>query len=296
MMEWHKLTEKTGYVSIGNAFVPGYFLTENELVLIDSGPIESLRLMELLESNHWKVRAVIHTHIHIDHVSNNDLLEKMFPDIVFYASRIETEAIKSPENMVAMMGFWTIEQGQAAMKIYPHHFTPVDLEKKVLNIDGSVFELIDLPGHSIGHMAVVTPDHVCCLGDAIVSEDVLNMSKQPYLLQFERAVQSMEKVRELSYPYYMLAHKSVETPAAIPKLVTDNVAKEYQLCRMALEVLRRPMNQEDALDGYLRALRINRREGLGMAVTEHSAWERYQYLIDQGRIEYRDGLLYRKDL
>ena len=44
-MEWHKLTDKTGYVSIGNAFVPGYFLTEDELVLIDSGPMKSTRLM-----------------------------------------------------------------------------------------------------------------------------------------------------------------------------------------------------------------------------------------------------------
>ena len=64
-MEWHKLTDKTGYVSIGNAFVPGYFLTEDELVLIDSGPMKSTRLMEMLDERHWKVRAVILTHVHI---------------------------------------------------------------------------------------------------------------------------------------------------------------------------------------------------------------------------------------
>ena len=295
-MEWQLLTKRTGYVSIGNALVPGYFLTEDELVLIDSGPIESMRFMEMLERHQWKVRAVIHTHIHIDHVSNNRLLEEKFPDITFYASRIETEAIKTPENMVSMMGFQTLDQGRAAMKVYPHHFTAVDPEKKILTIDGEIFELIDLPGHSIGHMAVVTPDHVCCLGDVIVSEDILNMSKQPYLLQFERAIQSMEKVCELAYPKYVLAHKSVEKPGAMAKLVTDNVVKEKQLCQIAKEVLIKPLNKEQALDTYLKALRINWREGLGMAVTIHSAWQRFQYLIDQGIIEYRDGILYRKDL
>ena len=295
-MEWQLLTKKTGYVSIGNALVPGYFLTEDELVLIDSGPIESVRLMEMLERHQWKVRAVIHTHIHIDHVSNNRLLEEKFPDITFYASRIETEAVKTPENMVSMMGFQTIDQGRAAMKVYPHHFTAVDPEKKILSIDGEAFELIDLPGHSIGHMAVVTPDHVCCLGDVIVSEDILNMSKQPYLLQFERAIQSMEKVRKLTYPKYVLAHKSVEEPGAMAKLVTDNIVKEQQLCQTVLEILIKPLKKQEALNAYLKTLRINWREGLGMVVTIHSAWQRFQYLIDQGVIECRDGILYRKDL
>ena len=91
-MKWHELTEKTGYVSIGNAFVPGYFLTENELVLIDSGPIHSKRLMELLDERHWRVRAVIHTHVHIDHVANDLLLLEKFPDILFYTSKDEADA------------------------------------------------------------------------------------------------------------------------------------------------------------------------------------------------------------
>ena len=104
-MKWHELTEKTGYVSIGNAFVPGYFLTENELVLIDSGPIQSKRLMELLDERHWRVRAVIHTHVHIDHVANDLLLLEKFPDILFYTSKDEADAIASPEDMMRSMGF-----------------------------------------------------------------------------------------------------------------------------------------------------------------------------------------------
>lgn len=40
--------------------------------------------MEMLDERHWKVRAVILTHVHIDHVANNALLLEKFPDIVFY--------------------------------------------------------------------------------------------------------------------------------------------------------------------------------------------------------------------
>ena len=179
-MKWHELTEKTGYVSIGNAFVPGYFLTENELVLIDSGPIHSKRLMELLDERHWRVRAVIHTHVHIDHVANDLLLLDKFPDILFYTSKDEADAIASPEDMMRSMGFDTAAHAKEAQAVYyPEklHIIGVDMKRPEIMIDGEIFELISLEGHSVGHVGVVTPDGICCLGDAIVSEDVLNVSK-----------------------------------------------------------------------------------------------------------------------
>lgn len=152
-MEWHKLTDRTGYVSIGNAFVPGYFLTEDELVLIDSGPMKSTRLMEMLDERHWKVRAVILTHVHIDHVANNALLLEKFPDIVFYASQEEADAIASPENMIRDMGFDTVEHAKQTQAIfYPEniHIKGIDMKQSRIQIDDAVFQLISLPGHSVG--------------------------------------------------------------------------------------------------------------------------------------------------
>ena len=154
-MKWHELTEKTGYVSIGNAFVPGYFLTENELVLIDSGPIHSKRLMELLDERHWRVRAVIHTHVHIDHVANDLLLLEKFPDILFYTSKDEADAIASPEDMMRSMGFDTAAHAKEAQAVYyPEklHIIGVDMKRPEIMIDGEIFELISLEGHSVGHV------------------------------------------------------------------------------------------------------------------------------------------------
>ena len=272
-MKWHELTEKTGYVSIGNAFVPGYFLTENELVLIDSGPIQSKRLMELLDERHWRVRAVIHTHVHIDHVA-------------------------SPEDMMRSMGFDTAAHAKEAQAVYyPEklHIIGVDMKRPEIMIDGEIFELISLEGHSVGHVGVVTPDGICCLGDAIVSEDVLNVSKLPYMANVQKSLASMEKVRSLNYEIYVIAHQSVEKKASMDKIVTDNIAKEHQLSRIALEVLTRPMTREEVLAKYMKTLHINQREGLSMVIIAHSAWTRYIDLMAQGRIVYREGLLFRKD-
>lgn len=297
-MKWHELTEKTGYVSIGNAFVPGYFLTENELVLIDSGPIQSKRLMELLDERHWRVRAVIHTHVHIDHVANDLLLLEKFPDILFYTSKDEADAIASPEDMMRSMGFDTAAHAKEAQVVYyPEklHIIGVDMKRPEIMIDGEIFELISLEGHSVGHVGVITPDGICCLGDAIVSEDVLNVSKLPYMANVQKSLASMEKVRSLNYEIYVIAHQSVEKKASMDKIVTDNIAKEHQLSRIALEVLTRPMTREEVLAKYMKTLHINQREGLSMVIIAHSAWTRYIDLMAQGRIVYREGLLFRKD-
>ena len=65
----------------------------------------------------------------------------------------------------------------------------------------------------MGHVGVVTPDGICCLGDAIVSEDVLNVSKLPYMANVQKSLASMEKVRSLNYEIYVIAHQSVEKKA-----------------------------------------------------------------------------------
>ena len=297
MMEWHELTERTGYVSIGNAFVPGYFLTENELVLIDSGPMKSTRFMEMLDERHWKVRAVIHTHVHIDHVANNALLLEKFPDILFYTSKEEADSIASTENMIRDMGFETVEQAKQTQAVfYPEqvHITGIDMKHPEIAIDDAVFKLVALPGHSIGHVGVVTPDGVCCLGDAIVSEDVLRVSKLPYMSYVEEALESMRKVAELPYETYVIAHQSVETKAAISKIVRDNIAKEEQLSRIAFEMLTKPMTKEEVLAKYMKTLHINQRAGTEMVIIAYTAWTRYIDLINKGKVEYKEGLLYRK--
>ena len=297
-MEWHKLTDRTGYVSIGNAFVPGYFLTEDELVLIDSGPMKSTRLMEMLDERHWKVRAVILTHVHIDHVANNALLLEKFPDIVFYTSQEEADAIAFPENMIRDMGFDTVEHAKQTQAIfYPEniHIKGIDMKQSRIQIDDAVFQLISLPGHSVGHTGVVTPDGICCTGDAIVSEDVLRVSKLPYMAYVKEALMSMEKVAELPYETYVIAHQSVERKVDISKIVRDNIAKEHQLSQIACEMLTKPMTKDEVLAKYMKTLHINQRAGIEMVIIVHNAWTRYIDLINQGKIECRDGLLYRKD-
>ena len=60
-------------------------------------------------------------------------------------------------------------------------------------------------------------------------------------------------------------------------------------------LLNGPMTREEVLAKYMKTLHINQREGLSMVIIAHSAWTRYIDLMAQGRIVYREGLLFRKD-
>ena len=75
---------------------------------------------------------------------------------------------------------------------------------------------------------------------------------------------------------------------------------EYGLVILPMVVIKRFHDcllptREKVLAKYMKTLHINQREGLSMVIIAHSAWTRYIDLMAQGRIVYREGLLFRKD-
>ena len=93
-------------------------------------------------------------------------------------SLIKNNRLCRLEDMMSSMGFDTAAHAKEAQAVYyPEklHIIGVDMKRPEIMIDGEIFELISLEGHSVGHVGVVTPDGICCLCDAIVSEDVLSM-------------------------------------------------------------------------------------------------------------------------
>ena len=77
------------------------------------------------------------------------------------------------------MGFDTVEHERDAGHFYPEklHIIGVDMKRPEIMIDGEIFELISLEGHSVGHTGVVTPDGIAVSVMPLCPEDVLNVSK-----------------------------------------------------------------------------------------------------------------------
>ena len=66
-----QLTGKTGYIVRGDSLLVIYFLSDHEIVMIDSGEFEDPEMIAYFDAQNIRITAVINTHIHVDHVANS---------------------------------------------------------------------------------------------------------------------------------------------------------------------------------------------------------------------------------
>lgn len=95
-LKW--LLGQTGYIETPAAMIPVYRISEDELVLFDSGREPSPELMELLELEKMRVRAVVCTHLHEDHIANNELLIERYGTQI-YASAGDIGELTSRDSV-----------------------------------------------------------------------------------------------------------------------------------------------------------------------------------------------------
>lgn len=229
-MDFIKLTERTEYVSIEESLVAIYHLDGNKVVLVDAGAREKPELVAELQGRGLSVAALLCSHLHFDHISTAGLLYEAF-GMPSYASALEEREKEFPT------------------RCFP--ITKIDGTEPII-IEGQRFDIIPTPGHTKGHLAFVTPDGVCCVGDAFMSAEPLRQAKIPYFLNVDEAIESMELIRETKYPAYLLCHEAVVMPEELDGLIDANIDKELELYRMILDYVSEPMELEEMVTGFMK--------------------------------------------
>ena len=240
-MDFHRLTEKTEYVSIDESLVAIYHLGGGRVVLIDAGAKEEPELVSALKARGLEVAALLCSHLHFDHISTAGLLYEQFhmPSYAHYLEEREKE--------------------------FPTRWFPITRirEDEPLIIEGQKFEVIYTPGHTKGHLAFVTPDSVCCVGDAFMSEKPLSVSKIPFFEDVDLAIESMELVRETKCDAYLLCHEGIIYPEGLDMIIDLNIDKELELYRMILDFVTEPMELEEMVTGFMKYCGIRNKFILG---------------------------------
>jgi len=244
---------------LGNTFwVPGptnvgvFVFKDKYTLLVDSGDSnQDARLYaSILGQADLNIKYIINTHEHHDHWGGNNYLQEHHPGSVFYASEQTALFIENgfllplyiyggnpPPSLVREMG------GTKSAHI------DYRLEPGTVRINDEKFEIIPLPGHSLGQIGIATRERVCFLGDALFSQEILDKYGFPFLLDVAKQYQTLNQILELPYDLFVLGHaEAVYTAEQISALVELNRSRLDHCMELLLDLLQQPKTREELLE------------------------------------------------
>jgi hydroxyacylglutathione hydrolase len=119
-----------------------------DALVFDPG-LEPEAILEYLQQAGLRAAAILNTHGHADHIGGNDALKQAFPDAPIIIGANDASLLTDPEaNLSAPFGFAIVSP-------------PADClvhEGDIVEAAGMRLEVLDIPGHSPGHVVFLYRD------------------------------------------------------------------------------------------------------------------------------------------
>lgn len=206
-MRLKQVTERTYYIDFPS-LVGVYRLNDNDCVLIDSGASKAFgkRAMKILAQEGLKVHSLINTHFHGDHSGGNQVIQEA-TNCNIYATMLEKVFLENP--ILSPYGIYSAYPIAPLKNKFlmsePSTVTEV-IDDDRLVIMSEEFKIINLAGHTLGQIGIITPDEVLFVGDAIISDKNIEKFSFLYTANLAYHLDSLEKLRGTNYPSVVLSH------------------------------------------------------------------------------------------
>lgn len=276
------------YAAVGaTALMPVYKLTDTDIVLMDTGyaRLDRSALVNLIEDNGFRLRGIICSHAHFDHTGNVRFLQQRY-GCQAAAQIIEAGISVNPDAYRA--NYVALTYGKSREYLLEECF-PADViipaDAGHLDFCGARFGILQLPGHSAGHIGVVTPDGVAYLGDCLIDEEQIAAAKLPTSMFIARDLESKESLRNLRRPAYIIAHKQVLTD--IGPLIDRNIAFIHDKGRELLEDLEDGMSFDQWIYAFCQRENVRTRNEFKFSIVERNFANFVDWLTDEGKVEVR---------
>ncbi len=227
-------------------FSVGVYIKEKMAVLIDSGITRDFakEVDKSLRQDGIQVVAIINTHCHGDHCGGNAFFQLKYPELKIFSTETERPFIEDPlmAPICICGGAAAFEELKKCKPIAPQQpskvtdvITPYEDQKIV--ICGEVFEIITLPGHTRGMIAVKTPDKVLYCGDVIFGEATFKKHPILYYTFIGDTLSSFKKLRSLmsSVDATIIYHGGMILNLAV--LIDDHEKRILETKHMILSML-----------------------------------------------------------
>lgn len=269
------------------ALLPVYKLNDRDVVLIDTGyaKLDRAGLTALIDGSGWRLRAILCSHAHFDHTGNVRYLQQRYgcPAAI---QLIEAGISVNPDSYRA--NYVALTYGKSRQLFLEECFTAdviIGPEDDHLDMAGARFGILQLPGHSAGHIGIVTPDGAAYLGDCLIDHDQIAAAKLPTSMFIARDLESKQRLHELDAPAYIVAHKQVLTErAAFDALIDENIAFIHAKERELLDDLTDGMTFSDWIAAFCRREDIRTHNELKFSVVERNFSNFAAWLTDIGRV------------
>lgn len=218
------ITSHTAYIPGANNL--GIILTDDGgAIAIDTGlDRDTGRLVRrALDEAQRRLRAIISTHHHADHIGGNEYLMRNLPDVAVYAPRLEAPLIEHPilEPIYLSLGAtppaalrtkWLMAKGVAVQHI---------IDGDTIEIAGARLEIVALPGHSIGQIGVVF-DGVCFAADGFFGPEVLAKHGIPYAHDVAAQLASLDRLAMRSEHFFLPGHGALTPQSELDATIRSN--------------------------------------------------------------------------
>lgn len=138
----------------------------SEAIIVDPGCYEKAEqeeLVKFVEENQLKVVKVVNSHCHIDHVLGNYFIKSHF-DVPLAIHKKDLETLKAVKAYAPSYGF------TAYTEALPDEYLE---EGEVFQFGETTFEIIFVPGHAPGHIALYNAENKMCIsGDVLFKQSI----------------------------------------------------------------------------------------------------------------------------
>ncbi len=286
-MELRHVAGRTWAAEASTALLPVYRVTEKDIVLIDTGyaKLDRAGLTAMIEDNGFRLLGVICSHAHFDHSGNVRYLQQRY-GAKAAAQLIEAGISVNPDAYRA--NYVALTYGKSREIFLEECFTADTIiapEDRTLDFCGVRFGILPLPGHSAGHIGIVTPDDVAYVGDCLIDRQQIDSAKLPTSMFIARDLQSKAYLRQTEHAAYIIAHKAVVTGRAeLAALVDVNTAFIHQKAEELLEDLTDGMTFAQWIAAFCQRENIRTKNELKFSIVERNFSNFVDWLTDEGRV------------
>lgn len=228
-------------------FSIGAYIKDGMAVLIDSGISKDVakEVDKALGQADAQLTAIINTHCHGDHSGGNAFFQQKYPQIKIFSTETERPFIEDPLMAPTCFcgGAAAFEQLKKCKPIAPQQASRVTdiiapYQDQKLSINNEVFEIITLPGHTRGMIAIKSPDNVLYCGDAVFGTETFNKYPILYYTFIGDTLNSFRKLRALvpSLDAIVIYHGGMISD--LISLIDDHEERILEIKSMVLSMLK----------------------------------------------------------